>query len=458
MGSTDTMREQASSLGALRRTGLGRRADPIAGTGSGVPRRSTGRLASDAPLGTDLVMAFAAGPLPWVNGATRSGTAHQAGLAAAGLSLVAALVSLDYLASVQFAGRWTAWHVGLLVMANLGIVVVGETTAVLALRRRPSHSVARMVIRRGLAAIALGVVWAQLSPLEAVLLALPIGSFTGAETALTAETIGDRHSSAQFWRGIVVSPAHAGFLCAVVAGALLAGERTDFDAAAALLIGVELGLVVAAAVHAMVRALYRSADHDAAAIVTSIDAQERRRLAHWIHDDVCADIRGVRMRFAATPLDAADLARELDELDHRLRLRQLDEVIAGGSVAAAEILQPYVRRAQHQGVAVTEVPRLEASCLELGRREADLLRRSVAGLIANAVNAGATAVAIRLRSTQDTVVLEVEDDAGGFSLADVPAGRGIESLMTGLGPGCLTYERTAAGTRAIATIGRGRSA
>ena len=146
------------------------------------------------------------------------------------------------------------------------------------------------------------------------------------------------------------------------------------------------------------------------------------------------------------------LSDDLNDFETRIRERQLDDVIQAGPVTAAEILQPYVRKAQSAGVLITVVPSFDAASIELDAATARQLKRCVAGFVANALNAGATQLGFALHTSDREVVLEVTDDAGGFQLSDAPAGRGLWLLRADLGEGNLRSEPHGSGTTMIASL------
>jgi signal transduction histidine kinase len=167
---------------------------------------------------------------------------------------------------------------------------------------------------------------------------------------------------------------------------------------------------------------HRSADQQA------VREQERRERAHWIHDDVCAELRLVRLQLDSHLIDTSDVAISLGDLDHRLRLRQLDEQMASGTVRLAEVVQPFARMLQDRGIELTDVPRFDTANVVMEPDTATLVRRSISVLTSNALHAGATRIGLRALVADDAISVEVEDNAGGFVLSDVPPGRGLDTL------------------------------
>ncbi|MEQ9162545.1 MAG: hypothetical protein RLN74_07555, partial [Ilumatobacter fluminis] len=150
-------------------------------------------------------------------------------------------------------------------------------------------------------------------------------------------------------------------------------------------------------------------------------------------------------------LDAA--RAELEELDHRLRLRQLDEVMRGGEPHLYEILQPHLRRIQSLGIQLYRVPPLELTNRRTDSESAQLFHRAVSVLTSNAINADATRLAIDLFEVDGgQISLTVTDDAGGFDLDAVPAGRGLSNLVADLGPDRVRRRDTQNGSAVTVTL------
>ena len=70
---------------------------------------------------------------------------------------------------------------------------------------------------------------------------------------------------------------------------------------------------------------------------------EHQKNAHWMHDDLCAQLRLVSIQVQSRSIEFEDVAQLLDDLDHQIRLRQLDAIFATETVRVAEIIQPWLR-------------------------------------------------------------------------------------------------------------------
>jgi len=181
-------------------------------------------------------------------------------------------------------------------------------------------------------------------------------------------------------------------------------------------------------------------------VESAVRSEERRERAHWLHDDVCADLRLLRLQLEAGRIAPGEVAEALGDLDHQLRLRQLDELMGSGRVRIAEVIQPFLRRLQERGVALDDVPRFGDAAQELDERSARHLRHALGVLVGNSIEAGARSMRIRCEPSAGHLVLTVADDAGGFDLSLVPAGRGLDSLRSELGAAALEARREGAGT------------
>lgn len=166
----------------------------------------------------------------------------------------------------------------------------------------------------------------------------------------------------------------------------------------------------------------------AARMVETTRNSERRARAEWLHDTVCAEIRVARLRIADDAIDRRGLDQVLADLEHRVRLQQLDDSMVTGRVRLSEVVQPFIRRLQDHGVAVTKAPTFGESRFEIDEAVGRRLRHTLSVLVNNAILAGARGVSLRVELVGSIVEVEVADDAGGFDLHQVPAGRALDML------------------------------
>lgn len=254
-----------------------------------------------------------------------------------------------------------------------------------------------------------------------------LGGLAGCDAALSFRAVGIEvavPSSALHFLG---SSLNLGVVLGLVLVVAFRGWRA-LPVAAVLYGSLLLAFAVMLGVAVTLQAADRAVKRNRRDAEQAVREQERRERAHWIHDDVCAELRTVRLRLDAAALGPDEVGRALGDLDHRLRLRQLDEQMASGDVRLAEVVQPFVRMLQDRGIELSDVPRFDSANAVLDESTATLVRRSVSVLTSNALNAGAGRVGVRCTVDDDTVGIEVEDDAGGFRLDEVPAGRGLDGI------------------------------
>lgn len=267
----------------------------------------------------------------------------------------------------------------------------------------------------------------------------PVAIVFGCEAALCAWRLGLEIRPVGWYRSFLLSALHFGAVGAVIANVLRSGE--DARAAVeyyALFHALAILVCLTAGVLDAVRRAQLDADaRDAQRIV----GEEHRRRAHWLHDDVSSQLRIVSLKVQHDAASPDDVVTMLDELDHALRLRQLDELLASGTARLAEIIQPYVRNAQSHGVTISDVPAFEDASLVVDSATGRLFARAAAIFTSNAIQAGATEIGFHVAHDDRDVVLAVTDDAAGFDLADVPAGRALWELSHAVGHGRLTAER-----------------
>ena len=287
------------------------------------------------------------------------------------------------------------------------------------------------------------------------LLSWPIGVVLGCDVALTARAIGWSSSALDWWVAFLMSPLHLGIVGGLLGGWL--ADRGEALPVSVVPVYATVHVIVLVACGTTVACQFlltrQEADLDAARADTVRD--EHRRSAHWLHDDICAQLRLVALKVQRQDVTVAEVSLMLDELDFALRLRQLDELIDSGSVRLAEVLQPFLRNAQSHGVELERVPTYELASTEVDHDTAVSFRRAAAILSSNALNAGARSLSFDVDVTDWHVELVVTDDAGGFDMGAVVVGRGLWSLQQDLGPENLRIESTAVGSRICAIVPRG---
>jgi signal transduction histidine kinase len=284
------------------------------------------------------------------------------------------------------------------------------------------------------------------------LLSWPFGISLGCDAAITSGAIGWRPSSWQWWSSIVTSPIHLGVLGGLAGYSWGRPSENTLQTVLPIYATTHLWFVVSCVSAWFARHI--SAAETAATLSTLTEAadQERRRSAHWLHDEVCANLRLVTLTLQNGSLTTDGAARRLEDLDFALRLRQLEELLESGEVHVAEVLQPFLRNAQSHGVVLDSSPTYETASKVVSPQQGYRLQRAAGVLISNALNAGAGHLSVAVEIIDDLVQLSVFDDAGGFDTEQIAPGRGLWALRDELGAENLTFHKTDVGTHAIATV------
>jgi hypothetical protein len=405
----------------------------------------------------DVWQAFAAGPEAW-HDSTHPPTELD-GVARL-VQRVALLLAATWPVVILAAGggTWDARTAALivaLVLAVAGLIVVVPS----ALVRQASGGRPKLYleVRLPLAGVVLAA-WSGLS-VDAALLGLwPLGVAAGCDVCRTGWALGVDVEPWYWLRRLLLSPVHLGVAVTLVVFAIAAGA--DTAGRLAWLYGALAAITLTGAVTA--RALddrQRSATAGRTARDEAVVLREHRSRGHWLHDDVCADLRLLRLRLEGATFERTQVLAELDELDHRLRLRQLDELVGSGEVRLAEVVQPFLRRAQQLRVLIVESPTVEDAGVVVDAGTARAVQHAVSVLVANALQAGSPTLAVRLSASAGRIEIEVEDEAGGFDLDRAPVGRGLDGLRHELGRNGLTCTRTELGSvmRAVVVRGAGRA-
>lgn len=388
-------------------------------------------------IGLDLWLALLAGDRAWRDGSGHAAPREQSVGAFLVLALVATLV-----------GQWIALTSRIVVTDGLVdseriliVAAVVSLAAVAVLTVRPARLArgkevahapfAWSVAWRGAAYLLLITCSAGFLVRFRFLAAIPLGLVAGADILLALWTLGSTPRPLRWLRRFLFSTLHFGVLGALLGTAMLEPDRATN--LLSLYAAMWLGLIVAGGTIVALDRLTALADAQRLADGEAIRARERAYRAHWLHDDVLSEVRIATLRMGHDP-STEHARRELLELDHRLRLRQLDEMMRGGTAHIYEVLQPHLRRAQALGVRLGSVPSLEVTGRTVAEETARLVNRVVSVVTSNAINAGATELSIDLvGGGGDLMTLTVVDDAGGFDPTTIPAGRGLDTLRRDLG-------------------------
>lgn len=397
---------------------------------------------------TDVWIAVLAGEGAWGNG-DRPNPATRLAAQIQVTGLIAVVTTLWTLAPERFDSSVTPWlPITATIITTAAIALVIPRPALLALgRRRPlRHPIAAASFRLAAStAIFLGIV--IVLPGWRALAAWPLGVAGGADAMLTRWALGLSFDGRGFWAGLLRSPVMAGVVAALTIVVLRNGLSGDTLSTTVVFSGFALALVASWVTMWLLDTIRSELDQRESDVVRRAQREEHRRRAHWLHDDVCAELQLTSLRLRSGHVTAEQVAGELADLDHRLRVRQTDELIASGDARLAELVQPALRRVQAAGVQLVQVPTLDDAQIRLQVQEARMFTRILGALVSNAVNAGAKHLSVQLAHDENRIAVTVTDDAGGFPDAPLPPGRGLERLLRELGPGALDIEHTADGSR-----------
>ena len=274
--------------------------------------------------------------------------------------------------------------------------------------------------------------------------ATPFAVAAGIDASLTCSELGWKAQPGVWYRRFLQSPFHFGILGAVTATYAVGGQRR-VSIVIPLYVVLHVWLAVSIATVWIISRLHGAEVKEQDTLLAGAVEAERRQRAHWLHDDVCAQVRLVSLKLQTNSATNDEIVGLLNDFDHQLRLRQLDELFGAGSVGLAELLQPYIRHAQNNGVEIVGVPAFEEASVQLSEAGARLTARTANVLTANALNAGATSISYGVHTAAGFLHLAVADNGPGFRLADVPHGRGLWTLMHDLKPGGLAVDPNAGG-------------
>lgn len=337
-------------------------------------------------------------------------------------------------------------------VASVSVAALLIDPVLLVFRRPPvSRNVPFYLFVHGFMLVLVGLCLLAVLPGWAALFSVSLGVALGADVSLTLLDLGWKPRPMRWWVDFFISPLHIGIVGGFAA-AVVVGSETALHDVWPIYVAIQLWYVVALLTAWCISDIVDRMEDDRLAILAEIREEENRRRAHWLHDDVCAQLRLITLRLQTGTTDGDEIVRLLDDLDHQIRLRQLNELSAAGKVTVAEVLQPYIRRAQNLGVRIDSVPAFDEAAVELDECEARQLARAAGVLSSNAMNAGATALRFEVTSVAGELRLTVADDGPGLRADEVPAGRGLWTLGRELAPGGISVLDADSGAAVRATI------
>jgi signal transduction histidine kinase len=214
-------------------------------------------------------------------------------------------------------------------------------------------------------------------------------------------------------------------------GTSLAFERIDLAWTSVL---VAAAIALSWMLSMLIRAALRQHQRAIEAERSEAEAAERRRRANWIHDELLSELRLARLRLETAEGGTRQALSELIDIEHRLRIRQLDAELESGGTRLAEIVQPFVRMVTGAGCRVDGVPSSEVAGTWIHATAGYELKRFFGVAVPNALLAGASLVVFEVELDGRRLVVRIRDDAGGFDPEQVQVGRGRERLERELGP------------------------
>ena len=310
---------------------------------------------------------------------------------------------------------------------------------------------ARVVVRSVLALALITSAFAVM-PGWASLNTWPIGIALGADAALTSWALGWHLRPARWWPAFIVSPYHLGAVGGLLGAAAFQPTGSVWSTAFPVLIALHLWVIIASLIAYGLNLLNDNEKADRERAYSSAASIEHQKNAHWLHDDLCAQLRLVSIQVQSRSIELEDVAQLLDDLDHQIRLRQLDAIFATETVRVAEIIQPWLRRAQNNGVLIDRVPSLDEVSMIVSTEVGREFSHAVSVLTSNALNAGATRISFDVTQTEHHLSIAITDDAGGLTSPELPVGRALWSLQQDLGQDQLVVTPTATGTKVQANV------
>ncbi len=403
------------------------------------------------PRDLDLTFAILGGPRRWLSEAWPPSPAVNVmwGASILGLAFVCALVTTGWSNAIADPNGGVGIRIGAVWFVAVLLSLLPATAT-----RLPSTLIPAgfEVLFRGLLIASLVSLAVPLAGVVRYCLIPAFGLLLGSDAAMTLSLIGVRRRTTRgSVASLVFSPLHGGLLLGGLL-ALVAASQLSTGAIAQTVVFVDVLLILSYAVwltHQIYSERLDEQRHDAE---RQVREAEHRKRSHWIHDDVLAELNLGRLSLERGDLSADGLNELLAGIDHRLRIRQLDEVLQSGTATIAEIIQPFVRLSVANGLTNIAVPTSDIGAILLPNGVGEKMKRSLAVTTANALFAHASELTIEVRQTKEHLILTVDDNAGGFEPSALHVGRGLDVLNRELSPGGVKVEKHGPGTRVTCRI------
>ncbi len=363
--------------------------------------------------------------------------------------------------------QWMWWG-SLPMVASLAVGLL-VTAELLCLRHRlmaPHHRLVRLGSPRlrtvAVVAVALA---AMLLPAWNPLGAISLGAVAGAEWALRrAGRLGGEGPSEQSERrmrvglgmvlllvvAVVVSLAFTLVVPVVKAllgvGEIGTGAVVHMQLATRSFLALLLAGTTACGVYRGLCRVARKLAQEATGYLMGVRQSHLRHRAQWMHDHLLSEISFMMLEFQSRPPADQWAVERLRDLDHRLRVEQITDLIESGPTRIASLVQVHIRRSMNLGVTVSPVPEFRQVDVVVDSDTGRLINRVLSTLFSNAMNAGATEIGLDVCVEPTGVEIRVSDDAGGFDLRAIPVGRGLEELISELGGDGVSREAVPGGS------------
>ena len=347
----------------------------------------------------------------------------------------------------DLGGQHTMWPWALVATIGAAMLLIAE---LMCLRHRlisPQHPhvIAGSPTLRSIAIFTVVTAMLLLLPSWNLLGVVPLGAVVGAELTIRRGCRIDsmppraRRTERVLRVGFVSAMLLLPALGITITGAVRSGAPVVADGLSGpgititMLAMVVIAGAAAAAVHGGLCHLGHKMAQEATGYLVGVRRSHLQQRAQWVHDQLLSEVSFMIMELESRPQTDEWALGRLRDLDHRLRVEQIGDLIESGPTRIASLIQLHIRRSVHLGVTVSPIPQFDQVDVMVDTDTGRLINRVLSTLFSNAMNAGAQEIGLDVRVEPAGVEIRVSDDAGGVDLHTVPAGRGLEDLISILG-------------------------
>lgn len=260
-----------------------------------------------------------------------------------------------------------------------------------------------------------------------VLRVWPLAVALGVEFQITLRSIGVQATGVSLYRSALFSVVHLAVAMALILVAFTSFSPVEFDEALTIYVGMHLQLMIIMITVEVTRRLGNAASEDLEAAALRGRAAGLGARTAWLHDTAISDLKGLLK--SSKKHDPEFLVNSIARIEDDLRDEYLElQMAEANEVDLGAVMYRYARKFRSDSRSI-DLPGLDVSQIMVDGVTGQRIKGFLDVTVQNAVDAGASRVAITIEPTADCFEVSVEDNAGGFDHRLASAGGSLTRLQ-----------------------------